>query len=1417
MMIRTFCLTALLALTGWVANAQTFTVETLINNGRKANRINLAILADGYTASQQTQFVSDATTMINQFFNTPPLSLYKSFFNVYAVRVVSTQSGAKHPGTASDCYTANPAVPNSTANPYFGATFDYGGTHRLLYCTNTASITQVLSANTPFYDKALILVNTPYYGGSGGNYSIGSVHPSSAEIMIHEFGHSFAGLADEYGGSYCGGNPKPNVTQDLNPLTTEWKEWLTPGAAVPTPANTNCSYTGLYNGGNYCTSGWYRPACDCKMRTLNQPLCSVCKQEFIVKIMSYVNLIDIYAPTSTAMTLNTGAQTFSAQVLQPIGNTVKRVWKLNGNTVATNVNSFTVNASSLMTGSNTLTLSATDTTLLCRVPLPTHSVTWTITKSTTGVVATLAALAPVCSNASSFSLTGGLPIGGVYSGNGVSGGVFNPAAAGAGTHTITYTVSGVSASQTITVNPIPVIGGSSSASVCVGSTVNLSASGGSAYSWSPSTGLNATTSANVVASPSSNITYTVTASANGCVNTKAIPVTTKSLPSLTASSNTSVCPGNSTSLSASGASTYAWSPAATLNTSNGTSVTATPSASTTYTVVGTGSNGCSASKTVTVSVTSAASINISGNFSICNGSSASLIASGAASYTWAPSTGLNTTSGASVSASPTSTTTYTVTGSLGGCTAMQTAVVSVGSLGNVTATGNAFICTGGNTTLTATGASNYAWAPSTGLNNTTGSTVIASPASSTTYTVTASTGSCSTTKTVAVAVNAAPVISGLSTATLCSGNSTALSVSGANSYAWAPSTGLSATTGASVNASPTSSITYTVTGYGAGCSSTKTIGVIVNGGFTMTVNNPSVSVCNGTAAALVASGATTYSWAPSTGLSATTGASVSALPYTNVTYTVTGIKNGCTQIKTIAVSLNSAAASITSGTNGLCSGGSTTLSATGGTAYTWAPSAGLSATTGSAVTAAPTVNTTYTVTASSNGCTGTATKVIGVTAAFTIGGSSNTSICVGTAAALSATGADAYTWSPATGLSVTTGASVTASPTATTTYTVTGTKGFCVKTKTIVVTVKQKPTLATTVYPAACGNANSGAVDLSVTGVTGTVSYLWSNGATTQDLNGIQAGAYAVTATAAGCSATAPASVAGASCTVPTQYFAQNILSNGATLRWKKVACGVSYMVRYKTAASGTWSYVMASDTSVVLTGLTPSTNYQYEVQTYCNPSLTDMSGFGSTQAFATAATSVSVCSAPVGLSTTNMTFQSATLNWGSVGGASAYKVRIRRSNNSDAWQEFVVQAPATSYSVTGLTNGAAYKWQVLTMCNASGTSASAYSSLVYFTTFSGREGEDETNVAMEAEAPVVNVFPNPSFGPLTVTVEQTRDAEATLELYNTLGQLLRREDIQLLPGTTTVGWNIGELPAGTYVLYLRQQSGVSSHKVVKQ
>ncbi len=212
-------------------------------------------------------------------------------------------------------------------------------------------------------------------------------------------------------------------------------------------------------------------------------------------------------------------------------------------------------------------------------------------------------------------------------------------------------------------------------------------------------------------------------------------------------------------------------------------------------------------------------------------------------------------------------------------------------------------------------------------------------------------------------------------AAYCPGGSATLTASGAITYTWSPSTGLSATTGSSVTANPTVTTTYIVSGIGLNDSSgmsSVVVTVYPNPTITATPNPP--SYCTGESSTLKASGGSTYTWSPSTDLSATTGSSVTANPTVTTTYTVTGTNsNGCSATNTVTVIVDSILdITATPNPSSYCTGGSSILTASGGSTYTWSPATGLSATTGSSVTANPSVTTTYTVTGmNSSGCSGT--------------------------------------------------------------------------------------------------------------------------------------------------------------------------------------------------------------------------------------------------------------------------------------------------------------------------------------------------------------------------------------------------------------------------------------------------------------
>ncbi len=422
------------------------------------------------------------------------------------------------------------------------------------------------------------------------------------------------------------------------------------------------------------------------------------------------------------------------------------------------------------------------------------------------------------------------------------------------------------------------------------------------------------------------------------------------LPSISVTNNSlSVCNGGSvtfnglvTSGTGSGPYTYMWSSsstcsssscvlATTLNYSPGTAITGTY----TYYFTAKNSIGCASTPaTATLIVNPLPVISaVAGNNTICKGATTGLTASGAGTggnYRWAPSAGLSATTGASVIASPTVTTIYTITGTnSNNCSNTATVAVTVNPLPTITISGTAAICAGSSSTLTATGGVAYTWSPATGLSATTGTTVIANPAITTTYTLTGRNAqSCSNTATMIMTVNPLPnIILSVATNPICSGSYTVLTATGAGSggsYFWLPATGLSATTGGNLAAAPSGTTTYTVTGINANSCSNRAI-------ITLTVNNlpgisitPSMSICNGSSATLTAFGPNNFTWSPSTGLSATTGARVTANPTATTTYTVTGSNSpACNNSATVTVTVNDLPTIYTvTGGGSYCSGGS---------------------------------------------------------------------------------------------------------------------------------------------------------------------------------------------------------------------------------------------------------------------------------------------------------------------------------------------------------------------------------------------------------------------------------------------------------------------------------------------------------------
>ena len=627
------------------------------------------------------------------------------------------------------------------------------------------------------------------------------------------------------------------------------------------------------------------------------------------------------------------------------------------------------------------------------------------------------------------------------------------------------------ATTQLLVNPAPVISITpSSTTICQNSTVTLVANGATSYTWLP---INLTGS-NVSVSPTITTTYTVIGSNGSCNGMNTVVVTVNPIPVINATFNpTTVCAGSCATLNPTGAVTY--------STFGMAGTVACPTITSTYTVIGT-SGGCnSAPFIISLPVISLPTILASANPTlICPGDSSFVSATGGTSYTWQP--GGIVASG--FYAKPAISTNYTVTGKNGvGCsnTANTSVFVTVMApmFANATPTS---ICSGGNATLSATGAAGgYFWMPGA----LSGQNVFVTPSITTTYVVTGTTGVCTATASVVVAVNPTPIVTiTSSTTSICAGGSVVLSLIGASTYSWSDGS-----TAVSRTVSPGVTTTYAVIGFGStGCiSNIASITITVNSTPLMTVSASPATVCAGSSATLTAGGAVTNNWLPGN----LPGSTIIVTPSLTSTYQVTGTSAaGCTANITITVNVTPAIVlSASASPSTICAGGVVNLTASGATNYGWGPG---SLPASANITVSPSSNTIYTVTGTTNGCVAQKTVAVNVISAPSVSiSTTSSSICAGNCVTLTASGASSYTWS-----NLSTGPSVVVCPTITNTYTVIGSNGSCFGSATIPITVGNVPVLNI----AASANTICTGSSVSLTG-GGATTYSWSTGSTSQNIS----------------------------------------------------------------------------------------------------------------------------------------------------------------------------------------------------------------------------------------------------------------------------------------------------------------------------
>ena len=616
--------------------------------------------------------------------------------------------------------------------------------------------------------------------------------------------------------------------------------------------------------------------------------------------------------------------------------------------------------------------------------------------------------------------------------------------------------------------------------ICEGRSVSLRASGGFSYQWS-----NGRTTNIITVTEQGTYTVTVT-SANGCSAAISESVIVNSKPQITILAPDTSCAGNEIqihAISPTGTS-YSWSSGQATS-----SISVQPGVGLSYymvTVVD--NNGCSNTASTTIAVVAKPSVFINGlnnsTITICQNEAASLYATTGASYQW--SNGMSTNP---IFASNVGTYSVTVTNHEG-CSSSASVTIASNPLPVATITENTAICQGQTATLSATYNSSYTYHWSTGSNT---NSIVTSTAGTYAVTVTNANG-CSNVLSTTLTVNEKPQVSISGSTSICAGEMSQLTAT-ANmpcSYVWSTGDTNSITSVGSSN-------TYRVTAYNAnGCSNTASLAVTVHP-LPIPYITGNTTICKGTSTTLTANGGVSYMWS-----NGHTSAQISVSPSSNLTYTVTATDQyNCRGVMSATVTVNIVPSINILGNRSFCEGGSTTLTASGGSYYTWSTGDN---------TASVNISTvgTYSVTATNSlGCQNYESVTVTVMSRPYISISGRSSICLGEMDTLVAGGASQYIWS--TGESSST---IHVMPTTTTTYTVTGT-GYngCTATVSKVVNISERPTIQINGVTNICEGEST-----TLTAIGG-VSYQWANGSTSNQIEVTQSGNYAVIGTnAAGCS-----------------------------------------------------------------------------------------------------------------------------------------------------------------------------------------------------------------------------------------------------------------------------------------------------------
>lgn len=363
------------------------------------NRVDILVMGDGYTSSQENLFNTHFTTLANGFYNVQPLTNYRNYTNMVSLFTASQQSGADHPPykPAAECpgydnpsCCTDPQMQNDPLNGQmvdtaFNSRYCSWGMHRLLVA-DTELLYAEAGARYPDWDTMIVLVNDETYGGSAtGSISVISVYQGMPLVAQHEFGHAFGDLADEYSTPYPGypacsdtGGTNPceaNVTNVSTRSKIKWLPWIDPNTPIPTiPGSGYDNVVGLFQGARYLSTGMYRSGNECLMRYLGRPFCDVPTQAMVLRFYTGgwgtptngITMLEpgTQSPVGKVYLTHPASVELKSDILSPVGGPAPLIeWFVDGVKVqGANSNSFIYNTEYTKPGVHVIKLRVKDIT-----------------------------------------------------------------------------------------------------------------------------------------------------------------------------------------------------------------------------------------------------------------------------------------------------------------------------------------------------------------------------------------------------------------------------------------------------------------------------------------------------------------------------------------------------------------------------------------------------------------------------------------------------------------------------------------------------------------------------------------------------------------------------------------------------------------------------------------------------------------------------------------------------------------------------------------------------------------------------------------------------------------------------------------------------------------------------------------------